>query len=318
MSGGGPVSGGVPVASMPVERLLLGSVGLALFVLGVWAHRDRGALSVTLVVAAAVLLLLAVLLPRLQGLAGSVAGIDFQLSLASLPDAAVPAEAIGELRGRVVPESGSHAFDVMLREPGAATYAVVNLEDGRQWLTSRLLVFAVVLEELKHTECLVFTGWSGNDGADRLVGITSPADLRRAFTWEYPWLESGLAKAWEEIRSQDGYGTRALDASAANRLMQGTVRQLVAPTEAAVHAGHPDWTQIGQHTEHAQWVDARLLGSTLRGSLGHHRVTVRAVEEAEPNAVLGIPGRFVPLVDHGNRFLALVDRHAMLEDRAAR
>jgi hypothetical protein len=181
---------------MTRDRLLLAAVGAVLLVVGLWPHRDRPTLAVTLVVAGAVLAALGALLPYVRNIQGEVGGFSLQLALVQLP-APLSTEPLGTLRGEVLPDSGSRAFSVLLRHPAPIAYSVVSLGDGQEWLTSRLLVFAVVLQELRDARCFVFTKRVGESGPDQFVGTVQPDDLRRCFAWRYPWLTAAMAQAWE-------------------------------------------------------------------------------------------------------------------------
>ena len=301
---------------MRLERLFLIVAGALVFALGTWPHRNRPTPALALVVIGGVLIALGVILPYLQGLQGSVAGVTVQIALAQLP-APLSAEPLGELRGEVLPDSGSQAFVKMLRNPGKSAYSVVSLGDGRQWLTSRLLVLSIVLQELRDVHCLVITSWLGDDAEDRLIGTVSPDDLRRAFAWEYPWLEAAVADAWQQI----GAGAmpskpNRLTPETADRLLHDvTVRLASAPPPSH---GHPEWVNVRGRHEHARWVEPATLGTALGARLDHRRVTAASVGEVQPGTILAAGGTFVPLVDHENRFLALLDRTALLEARINR
>jgi hypothetical protein len=298
-----------------IERAFLIVAGIVTFLYGSWWHQSRGTLAVTLVVIGAVFTALGVILPYVQGLEGTVAGVTVQIALAQLP-APISGEPLGALRGDVVPDSGSEAFVQLLRSSGPRAYAVISLGDGRQWLTSRLLVFAVVLQELRDLRCLVFTSWLGEDAEDRIVGTVTPDELRRAFALHYPWLEAALAEATEEILYGNPVGdhSRTLTPMTADRLLHAVVTKLgpvagVPPVEA-------EWANIRGRLEHARWVDLPTLGNALGGLLNHHLVTAESVTDVSPDAVLAAGGAFVPVVDHDKRFVALLDRLALLEARA--
>jgi hypothetical protein len=64
-------------------------------------------------------------------------------------------------------EEGDEAFD----------YAVFDLGDGRKWLTSRLFVFATMLERMRGIRCCVFLESSGVV-EKRFVATASPNAVR--------------------------------------------------------------------------------------------------------------------------------------------
>jgi hypothetical protein len=62
--------------------------------------------------------------------------------------------------------------------------------------------------------------------------------------------------------------------------------------------------------------------STLADALGSHlnlrRIAASSVSDVTPAAVMAVGGQFVALVDHDNRFVALLDRIALIEAEATR
>jgi hypothetical protein len=302
---------------MTRDRLLLAAVGAVLLVVGLWPHRDRPTLAVTLVVAGAVLAALGALLPYVRNIQGEVGGFSLQLALVQLP-APLSTEPLGTLRGEVLPDSGSRAFSVLLRHPAPIAYSVVSLGDGQEWLTSRLLVFAVVLQELRDARCFVFTKRVGESGPDQFVGTVQPDDLRRCFAWRYPWLTAAMAQAWEKIvANQAGPDRPRLSAETADLLLQQTSQLLVQQNQAGP-SGNPEWASVRGRLEHARWVNDSTLADALGSHLNLRRIAASSVSDVTPAAVMAVGGQFVALVDHDNRFVALLDRIALIEAEATR
>jgi hypothetical protein len=296
---------------MSLERFGLILVGAAIFVLGAWVHRDRESLAVTLVVIGVVVGVLGTLLPYVRNIQGEVAGVSLQLALVQLPPP-LSAEPLGALRGDELPDSGSAAFAKLLRHPGATAYSIINLGDGRQWLTSRLLVFTVVLQELRGARCFVFTR------ENQFIGTVRPDDLRRCFSWRYPWLTAALAQAWEQIVAGQGGPDRSeLTAQTADQLLQLTSHRLVQPNPP-VPSVDTEWTTVRNRLEHARWVDEPTLADALDRHLNVRRLTAAQVSEVTAEEVLAVGGEFVALVNHDNQFVALLDRHALLTAEATK
>jgi hypothetical protein len=296
---------------MSAERIFLLLAGIAVFVLGAWLHRDRAALAGTLVVIGAVLVLVGVVLPFLQNVQGEVAGVAFQIELVRLPEP-ISAESLGELRGEVVPDSGADAFSRLLRTQRTTVYTVVGIGDGRRWLTSRLLVFAIVLRKLRGTRCLVITAAPSGDEIERFVGTVCPDDLRRSFSWEYPWLEEAVASAWKAIR--ETAPAPDLTPQLADRLLHDVTKKLVGQP---VQQDGTEWAIVRGGTEHARWVDEGVLASVLGPGLDRRRITAASVAEVDAASILAAGGDLLAVVDHENRFLGLLDRRALVEARAS-
>jgi len=213
-------------------------------------------------------------------------------------------EPLGALREEVLPDSGSQALSSCCAESVHDHTRWCAIGDGRQWLTSRLLVFAIVLQELRDLRCLVVTASFGNDGEDRLVGTVTPDDLRRAFMWEYPWIDAAVAGAWQQDRRRDRVRSPGgADPESADRLLHDVALQL-APAPGSP-SNDPEWVYVRGRWEHARWVDLPTLSTALGKLLDHRRVTADSVSDVRPDAARAAGGSLVPVVDHENRFLGL-------------
>ena len=105
----------------------------------------------------------------------------------------------------------------LIQDPSPAGYAVVDLGAGRQWLTSRLFIFAELLGRMRGLRSFVFL--RTDDSPRRFIGTASPPEVRWTLAADYPWLEAAFAKAYaqlpkHEIRSPGG----ALDIVDASQL----------------------------------------------------------------------------------------------------
>ena len=83
----------------------------------------------------------------------------------------------------------------LLSGDGDYDYAVFDLGDGWRWLTSRLFIFATMLERMRGLRCCVFFESSGRV-SKRFLGTAEPAAVRWAFAHRYPWLNPAFADAY--------------------------------------------------------------------------------------------------------------------------
>ena len=81
---------------------------------------------------------------------------------------------------------------VELRTP--ADFAIIQLGDGDEWLTSRLFIAAVMLERMRNVRALVFVE-RGENTEQRFVAIVAPRQLRWVLAQKYPWLEAAWLRA---------------------------------------------------------------------------------------------------------------------------
>ena len=221
-------------------------------------------------------------------------------------------------------ESGISGVLQEIAKEGRSDYALIELGSGNRWLTSRLFLFAVVLERMRGLRCLVFVARGSH------LGLAAPAAVRWTLAQSYPWLEDAYAAAYGElamrrIRSTDG----ALEPVDAQDLI-GRFMERIQPTpeNLPLPAGKQPPKPVGagwvylerlQRWERAEWIEPDRLGAVLHGALETEPVQASAdVSRRErAAAVLRSSGAFVALVDGKRRFKTLADRTAMLERLAA-
>ena len=101
-------------------------------------------------------------------------GLTVELGSAVEP---VPSQATTALAGVRLPEQAPRVVDsaaltmfAQLESEAPAPYLVVDLADGRDWLTSRLYIFAILLRAMRQTGALVFVESVGGVRG-RFVGL---------------------------------------------------------------------------------------------------------------------------------------------------
>jgi len=197
---------------------------------------------------------------------------------------------------------------------GGADYAVVNLEEGQSWLTTRLFLLSILLKRMRGLRALVFV--ETREGVKgRFVGVAAPDYVRWRLARAYPWLEPALARAYAAvddlaIRSDGG----ALEPNAAGQLVEKFMDQPAIQTHLYDEA--PGWIRLAPGTrEHATWINRTLLEHLL--DLAPARASVidagDLTEDQRTVAVLACEGPFVALVDDQSRFRTLIDRRRLLD-----
>jgi hypothetical protein len=207
-----------------LDQWMLAATGAVAFALGVTVHSKRDNLAMTLVGVGALLVVIAVLLPRLQTLSGKVGGVEWSVGLIPPPtvtddrDLATATPnglAPMDLRSAGAPASGSAGFADAING-GRAEVVVINLENGTAWLTSRLFVFVFVLMDLRGLYSLYVNQVS-------LPGAPVPA------------------QAGEWIQRQDQMWERAawMDPTLVRRLLLSSLFEQTVP-ESATPTAQPD------------------------------------------------------------------------------
>jgi hypothetical protein len=309
------------------DQVALAVVGLAAFVLGVSVHRDRANLAVALVAFGVLLMLLAAVLPRLQSISGSVAGTEFSLSLLpptpSVSDRVLvqaPAAGIApgmgpqDLRGAAAFTSGLAGFGEAIKG-GPAAYVVVNLEDGRAWLSSRLYLFVRALAEVRGIETVVFTARS--EDTDKFVGVSGVCDVVARLDWAFPWLPQAFGAAWDATRRQEGNRPprRRLSSHIAEALYDAYVQPPLRQPTAGPHA--EEWQQLSAGLwEHANWLDKATIEELMGSALAvEYVIGSRDRDETIDHVMTAMTARWVAIVNQNLEVGSVLDRWHVL-DRA--
>jgi hypothetical protein len=221
-------------------------------------------------------------------------------------------------------DSVSETLFKQLTENIAADYAIVDLGQGYQWLTSRLFIFAVMLERMRGLRCFVFLETRG-DVRRRFLGTAFPDKVRWALARQYPWLEAAFAQAYSETVPYDPRLTNdPYVFSDASALQPDTSRKLVQNFLNKIQQnGTPPTNEIGtweslnngQLWERAKWLDGDRLEQDLQGVLQDSWFldSPDTPSAKRMEAILRREGPLVALVEEERRFKRLVDRQALLE-----
>ena len=223
--------------------------------------------------------------------------------------------------------SGAMALFEQMAGSTVYDYAVIDLGEGDQWLTSRLFIFAIMLQRQRGLRCFVFLETTAGVRR-RFLGTAPPDRVRWALARRYPWLEQAFAEAYAEGVAQHTLSMRGgLEPPwAATQLVAAFLRRIQEKdAPAASGSDSAEWVTMkdpGGHLlrEHAKWLTGarleRVLGSTLQASWVPDSPDAPPAEQAR--AVLRRQGAFVAVVEEGRRFRSLVDRQALLEQAATR
>ncbi len=250
---------------------------------------------------------------------------EFALELSSVPEftPSWSAPSLSDVRQpSPADQFSSYAMALIeqIRSDAASDYAVIDLGTGQQWLTSRLFIFAVLLQRMRALRCFVFVETAG-ETHQKFIAMASPEGVRWGLARRYPWLEQAFAQSygnlWNyQILSNSG----ALDTGLATQLVQSylqKIQQNSAPT-----TDESDWVKLGtQETwEHAKWIDSPRLERVLHAFLDDSWIldTPDAISSERTKPVLRRRGSFVASLDQDKKFKSLVDRQALLEVLAQR
>lgn len=127
----------------------------------------------------------------------SVAGVSIKLAEAKEGALVGPAARV-DLRNAGTPQdvidSTAHSFHGQVNDPARIDYAVVDLDAGMSWLSSRLYILSILLRRMRGMRALVFVATVGSTRR-RFIGVWSSDIVRWRLASRWPRLESALALA---------------------------------------------------------------------------------------------------------------------------
>lgn len=232
-----------------------------------------------------------------------------------------------------------------IEDPGALDFAVIDLGRGESWLTSRLYLFALLLERLRGLRAMVFVHTVGD--ADRMfLGVAAPAAVRAALAHQQPWLDGAVAAAtWTPINkvvdpavvpadrpdeTTGAYLDRELSGQWARNNGGNLARGWLAAVQTTVlpavdaqqwlampHAATPTW-------EHASWLTVHdVTDGMLKRTVGRDAAVLDQPGWSDAERVRAVVAVDAPLVallavHPAGRFAKLIDRTALVERLATR
>ena len=282
--------------------------------------------------------------PLVKGIAGRLsklefAGVSIELAKAKEFDPQWNTAGSLDLRSKAqagqVNDSYMMTFRDQLLEEGSWDYAEVDLGDGRQWLTSRLYIMAIVFSRMKGIKALVFLKSSGKLH-NRFVCWAEPEKVRWALAKRFPWLEQAYADAYSTLFPQ----YQAIVVSNEGRLGTASnpenpepgislIREYLIRVQASsppppVNVG--EWLPISTEAaapityEHARWLSTReledILGADCNKSMVVSEQMTSTTGRDQIQRVISVPGDFVAVVGDGQKFGYLADRTLLLEQVA--
>ena len=254
----------------------------------------------------------------------SVAGVSLELTRAHelSPGWNVGDKDVRSLTPALVFDSGSESLFKELYKGRGADYAVIDLGDGRKWLTSRLYLFAAMLGSISGVQRFVFVAKQG-EITRKFIGMASPPQICRALAQAYPWLEDAFLRARVEpapfvhnpinpVELGDLAAKQPFLASQVARRFLDFIQRPPAPDPYEGWVALPSLPDV---SEHGSWIGysdlEELLGSHLQTEAYTHSPDILPGEAVK--GVLRRPGEFAARINPGGRFLDLVDRLSLME-----
>jgi hypothetical protein len=253
--------------------------------------------------------------------------IGVGLASVKLPEArqaeSLQVNVIREVKTDAWIESSSSWFQTFASSAANSEYALLNLGDGDEWITSRLFIFAVMLQRMKSLKVIVFTRVE-DSGNRKFLGCASPEGIRWALAVAQPWLETSFAKAYSDILTSSSNSPIAISGSIAPELAQMIVSNFISGIRDYIGTvpklDPQNWIALdgkpGQ--EHATWLNESSLGQLVGVHLWRDAVEERlddsdAQKKSEVRRVVGKSAPYVAILRRGS-YQSLVNRIALLAE----
>jgi len=225
---------------------------------------------------------------------------------------------------------------------GSLDYALIDIGEGNRWLTSRLFIFAIMLERMRGLRCLVFVQ-STSDAYQRFLGTASPSEVRWKLAMLYPWLEPAFDQAVNFVQNdpsvlnpiqlpQDQVPNLptlpnsilsingAVNPFFAQSIVKAFLNDLTIQQKIDPGQVDGNWEEIARPNketfwEHAIWIDRTWVykqGDVINRKT-YHKSSPEDSSTKQTEAILRCKGTFVALVDEEKQFEDLVNRYNLLE-----
>jgi hypothetical protein len=218
----------------------------------------------------------------------------------------------------MISSSAKSSLFNMFEQPGKYEFVAINLGRGDKWLSSRLYIFATMLQRMKALRCIVILG-AGADTESQFIGATTPDKIRWGLATIQPWLEVAYAQAYGQVCAQFPPGVAvimnengAMDANTAEVLVKSFVTNLTVLPPVPLT---PEWVTFApnQPPEHAVWLSPEYLEPGL-GYSWWKDVIVASETKKEAKSLMRCSAPYVAKVKKNGEFLSLIDRVAFLDE----
>jgi hypothetical protein len=219
----------------------------------------------------------------------------------------------------VISSSAKSSLFRMFEEPGKYEFVAINLGRGEKWLSSRLYIFATMLQRMKSLRCVVILG-AGADTESQFIGATTPDKIRWGLAMIQPWLDVAYAQAYAQVSQQLAASGLPPVTNENGGMVADTAEQLVKGfiTNLTINPPVPltfDWVTFApnQPSEHATWLSREYLEPSLGYTLWRETI-VASETKKEAKSLLRCSAPYVAKVKKNGEFLSLIDRVAFLDE----
>jgi hypothetical protein len=226
-------------------------------------------------------------------------------------------------KGAKSDEFSSGAMDLIqqFNKEGKFDYAIIDLDGGKGWLTSRLFIFSTLLSVLRGIKYWVFVD-SYDSISNKYFGYVDSESLRLKLADKFPWLSIAYSESLMEINQGNLDNLDATDSWAITQLIQNFLTRIQKEKrdEPAIddqdngiveNIDNVDWVLLKGKTvfEKARFIDI----NQLRILLGDVIITSSLVDIVQYSKnqiiekILLNKESLIPLVNSQNYFIEMID-----------
>lgn len=254
-------------------------------------------------------------------------GVEFEFETAREFSPKWSNEYVEDIRKGVGAEGfSSGAMDLIqqFNTKGKFDYAVIDLNGGKGWLTSRLFIFSTLLSALKGINYWVFVD-THNSINKKYIGYIDSKSLRLQLADKFPWLAVSYSESVMEINQGNLKNLEEADSWTITQVIQNFLTKIQKENEndpinagqgdrkegETEHEDYDDWVLLKGEAvlEKARFVDINQL-RTLLGDL----ISTGSMEDREKvsenylmEKILLNKESLIPLIDSQNHFIGMID-----------
>lgn len=217
-------------------------------------------------------------------------------------------------------------------------YLIIDIKDGHFWLVSRLYIFTVFLQAMRHLKCVVFVQTTG-ELRRSLLGLASPDTVRTELGKVFPWLEKALKNA---LCKHTLYLVPELDPQLAGQIIETFIQDRdmrlpcdpekliktpnnceISDEERPTDTINPnEWERLGDEKiwEHTHWLNLNIdqVSKTITKSLyehdtSHYIDSPDVTTEDKTRALIARKAPYIALVNSLGEFQVLIDRQKLVD-----
>lgn len=245
------------------------------------------------------------------------------------------------LQASPIVDSGEETLINQFNNNNSFDHLIVDIELGQKWLTSRLFLFATMLQRMNGLRCIVFLYTKG-DKPRTFLGVAHAEELHWVIAQEYPWLEAAYTNAYAKesptITNERGdpiivdryiqSNAGRLNSNKASNIAKNFLSAIQVhdtPTftpPKSIETTKKEWSFLERKYprlsvwEHGEWLTESWVRSKLQTVLLTQAYVIDSPDLSSTKrqkAIVNRPGRFVALVDEERVFQELIDRQTLLE-----